>query len=104
MVHVRREAIPSMDGPDIDNGLGGNPSGHETDVPGQEFCQPQQLDAEHIAVKVERLLEVVRVHHHMVESDDMHGSLPRVFPRAWWHQTRSVLARRRHRYDLPTSP
>ena len=66
MIHVGRHPLSGSDGPDIDNRLGGNPGGHKTDFPGPEFFQPQQLQAQHIAVKVERLLKVVRVHHHMV--------------------------------------
>jgi hypothetical protein len=80
MIHVWGHAFPICPGPDINDGLGGDPGRGKAHLSGPELLEPQDLQAEHVAIKVDRLFNVLGIHYHMVQSHHVHGSLPRGFP------------------------
>jgi hypothetical protein len=73
MIHVWGHAFPGGHGPDIDDGLGGDPGRGKAHFSGSELLEPQDLQAEHVAIKVDRLFNVLGVHHHMVQSHHVHS-------------------------------
>src|SRR5262249_1506488 len=77
MIDVGRDALPRSDRPQINDRLWGDARGHKTDFSGPKFLESQEFQTEHLVIKVEGPLEVLGIHHQMIETHYVHGSLLR---------------------------
>ena len=80
MIHVRGHTLPGGDGPNVDDGLGGDPRRYKAHFPSLELLQPQELQAQHLMIEVHGLLDILGVDHNVIQSHHVHRSLPRDFP------------------------
>src|SRR5262245_21785071 len=90
MVHVGSHPLPGGDRPDVDDRLGGDPRRDEAHSTSPEGFQSQELQAEHVRIKVDGSLTVLGIHYNMVQTHYVHDSLPTGCALcAWIDQVRS---------------
>jgi hypothetical protein len=82
MIHIRGDTLPGGNGPNVNDGLGGDPGRYKAHCPSLELRQPQEFQAQHLVIEVHGSLDILSVDHDVIQSHHVHRSLPRGFARA----------------------